>query len=190
MRHFQRMGHTVVFSTAILTGHDRRSVGKSENAGNASPARRCFANAETYKRQVFKILDPAVLPSRFQLTHGASRWASPTCWSHLTLHMSPECTSADDFANRYREGKRFPYWNHVSAGAGYESVALRPTSSSANGPEVQPAGRSRSPAGIRPGAPGNHDAPLPGGLDGSQKMSKSLGNYIGINESPREISAR
>ncbi len=72
MKHFQDLGHRVVFVVGDFTGDDRRSDRPLEDAAAADAARRSIANAETYKTQIFKILDPAKTEVRFN-----SEWLEP-----------------------------------------------------------------------------------------------------------------
>ncbi len=187
MRHFQRMGHTVVFLIGDFTGMIGDPSGKSETRKRLT-REEVLANAETYKRQVFKILDPAVTVVDFN-----SRWCQPMGFAdvlELTSHYNvARMLERDDFANRYREGKPISILEFMyPLVQGYDSVALKAdielggTDQKFNllvGRDLQRE-YGQEPQVIM-------TLPLLVGLDGSQKMSKSLGNYIGINESPREI---
>lgn len=187
MRHFQKMGHTVVFLIGDFTGMIGDPSGKSETRKRLTRDE-VLANAETYKKQVFKILDPAVTVVDFN-----SRWCQPMGFGDV-LELTSRYNVArmlerDDFANRYREGKPISILEFMyPLVQGYDSVALKAdielggTDQKFNllvGRDLQRE-YGQEPQVIM-------TLPLLVGTDGSQKMSKSLGNYIGINESPREI---
>ncbi len=116
MRHFQRMGHTVVFLIGDFTGMIGDPSGKSETRKRLT-REEVLANAETYKRQVFKILDPAVTVVDFN-----SRWCQPMGFAdvlELTSHYNvARMLERDDFATATGRASRFHTGIHVSAGAG------------------------------------------------------------------------
>ncbi|MDU9047814.1 MAG: tyrosine--tRNA ligase [Candidatus Electrothrix sp. Rat3] len=187
LRQFQQLGHTVNFLIGDFTGLIGDPTGKSETR---PPLTRddIARNAETYKQQVFKILDPAKTKVVFN-----SAWLGELS-SYEMVHLASELTVArmlerDDFKKRF-EGHR-PISIHeffYPLIQGYDSVALKAdvelggTDQLFNllmGREMQ---RSR---GIPPQVV--LTMPLLEGLDGVNKMSKSLGNYIGISESADDI---
>ena len=187
MRHFQRMGHTVVFLIGDFTGMIGDPSGKSETRKRLT-REEVLVNAETYKKQVFKILDPALTVVDFN-----SRWCQPMGFGDV-LELTSRYNVArmlerDDFAGRYREGRPISILEFMyPLVQGYDSVALKAdielggTDQKFNllvGRDLQRE-YGQEPQVIM-------TLPLLVGTDGSQKMSKSLGNYIGINESPREI---
>jgi tyrosyl-tRNA synthetase len=187
MRHFQKMGHTVIFLIGDFTGMIGDPSGKSETRKRLTKEE-VLQNAETYKKQVFKILDPAVTVVDFN-----SRWCSPMTFEDvLTLtarYNVARMLERDDFSNRYREGKPISILEFMyPLVQGYDSVALKAdielggTDQKFNllvGRDLQRE-YGQEPQVIM-------TLPLLVGLDGAQKMSKSLNNYIGINEAPREI---
>jgi tyrosyl-tRNA synthetase len=187
MKHFQEMGHTVVFLIGDFTGMIGDPSGKSETRKRLT-REEVLDNAETYKKQVFKILDEKKTVVDFN-----SRWCQPMVFAEV-LELASRYNVArmlerDDFSSRYREGKPISILEFMyPLVQGYDSVALRAdielggTDQKFNllvGRDLQRE-YGQEPQVIM-------TLPLLVGLDGVQKMSKSLGNYIGINESPREI---
>ncbi|CAK8712487.1 MAG: tyrosine--tRNA ligase [Candidatus Electrothrix sp. AU1_5] len=187
MRQFQQLGHTINFLIGDFTGLIGDPTGKSETR---PPLTRddIARNAETYKEQVFKVLDPTQTKIVFN-----SAWLGELS-SYQMIHLASELTVArmlerDDFKKRF-EGHR-PISIHeffYPLIQGYDSVALKAdvelggTDQLFNllmGREMQ---RTR---GIAPQVV--LTMPLLEGLDGVNKMSKSLGNYIGIAESADDI---
>ncbi len=184
MRHFQDLGHTVVFVIGDFTG----MIGDPSGRNTTRPpmTREAIdANAETYKTQVFKILDPARTEVRFN-----REWLGAMTFdgvirlcSHYTVARILE---RDDFAKRYREGAPISVHEVLySLAQAYDSVAIEAdvemggTDQKFNllvGREIQ------KDFGQPPQIVAT--TPILEGLDGVQKMSKSLGNYIGITEAP------
>jgi tyrosyl-tRNA synthetase len=184
MRHFQDLGHTVIFLIGDMTGMIGDPTGR--NVTRPPMTREAIdRNAETYKEQVFKILDPAKTEVRFN-----SHWLAPLQWadvvklfSHYTVARILE---RDDFAKRYKEG--VPISMHelmYPLAQAYDSVALAcdvemgGTDQKFNllvGREIQ------KDFGQPPQIVAT--VPILEGIDGVNKMSKSLGNYIGIAEPP------
>ncbi|MCI5207844.1 MAG: tyrosine--tRNA ligase [Candidatus Electrothrix sp. ATG2] len=187
MRQFQQLGHSIHFLIGDFTGLIGDPTGKSETR---PPLTRddIARNAETYKQQVFKILDPAKTQVVFNST-----WLGELS-SYEMIRLASELTVArmlerDDFKKRF-DGHR-PISIHeffYPLIQGYDSVAMKAdvelggTDQLFNllmGREMQ---RTR---GIAPQVV--LTMPLLEGLDGINKMSKSLGNYIGISESADNI---
>jgi tyrosyl-tRNA synthetase len=184
LKHFQDLGHTVIFLIGDFTGLIGDPSGR--NATRPPMTREEIdANAETYKAQVFKILDPERTEVRFN-----SEWLGEMTFydvirlaSHYTVARILE---RDDFSKRYREGAAISMHELLYALAqAYDSVALAcdvemgGTDQKFNllvGREIQ------KDFGQPPQIVAT--TPLLEGLDGGQKMSKSLGNYIGITEPP------
>jgi len=184
MKHFQDLGHTVIFLIGDMTGLIGDPTGR--NATRPPMTREAILeNAETYKAQVFKILDKEKTEVRFN-----SEWLAPMTYvdivrlaSHYTVARILE---RDDFSKRLREG--VPISMHemlYPLAQGYDSVALEcdvelgGTDQRFNllvGRELQ------RDFGQPPQIVGT--TPLLEGIDGINKMSKSLGNYIGITEPP------
>jgi tyrosyl-tRNA synthetase len=187
MKHFQDMGHRVVFLIGDFTGMIGDPSGKSETRKRLT-REEVLENAETYKKQVFKILDPEKTVIEFN-----SKWCSPMDFAGV-LELTSRYNVArmlerDDFSNRYKSGKPISILEFMyPLVQGYDSVALKAdvelggTDQKFNllvGRDLQRE-YGQEPQSIL-------TMPLLVGLDGVQKMSKSLNNYIGINEAPREI---
>ncbi len=187
MRQFQDMGHRVQFLIGDFTGMIGDPSGKSETRKRLTKEE-VLENAETYKKQVFKILDPEKTEVVFN-----SKWCEPMNFAEvLTLasrYNVARMLERDDFSNRYKEGKPISILEFLyPLIQGYDSVALKAdielggTDQKFNllvGRDLQRE-YGQEPQVIM-------TLPLLVGLDGVQKMSKSLGNYIGINEPPKEI---
>ncbi len=187
MKHFQDMGHRVVFLIGDFTGMIGDPSGKSETRKRLTRDD-VLANAETYKKQVFKILDEKKTVIEFN-----SRWLSPMNFGDV-LELTARYNVArmlerDDFSNRYKSQKPISILEFMyPLVQGYDSVALKAdvelggTDQKFNllvGRDLQREYGQEPQAIIT--------VPLLVGLDGVQKMSKSLNNYIGINEHPKEI---
>lgn len=187
LRHFQELGHHVLFLIGDFTGMIGDPSGKNATRPPLS-REQILENAKTYKEQVFKILDPEKTEVCFNSTWmnelgsaGMIRLAS-----HYTVARMLE---RDDFAKRYGNGQPIAVHEFLyPLCQGYDSVALRAdielggTDQKFNllvGRELQK-DYGQTPQCVL-------TVPLLEGLDGVNKMSKSLGNYIGIAESPREI---
>lgn len=184
MKHFQDLGHTVIFLIGDMTG----LIGDPTGRNTTRPPmtrEEIQANAETYKAQVFKILDPEKTEVRFN-----SEWLEPLRFADV-IHLCAKYTVArllerDDFARRFREN--IPIAVHellYPLAQAYDSVALRcdvelgGTDQKFNllvGREIQ-RDYGQPPQIVA-------TVPILEGLDGVEKMSKSKGNYVGINEPP------
>lgn len=187
LRAFQELGHTVIFLIGDFTGLIGDPSGKSATRPQLT-REEISANAETYKRQIFKLLDPQKTEIRFN-----SEWMDKLgsdgfirLASHVTVKQILE---RDDFAKRLAEEKPIALHELLyPLTQAYDSVALEAdvelggTDQKFNllmGRNVQREyGQEAQVAVIMP---------LLEGTDGVQKMSKSLGNYIGINEPAAEI---
>ncbi len=187
MKHFQNMGHHIVFLIGDFTGMIGDPSGKSETRKRLT-REEVLQNAETYKRQVFKILDPEKTDIQFN-----SSWCSPMMFADV-LDLSSRYNVArmlerDDFSKRYKEGRPISILEFMyPLIQGYDSVALKAdvelggTDQKFNllvGRDLQRE-YGQEPQVIM-------TLPLLVGLDGVQKMSKSLNNYIGIDEKPQQI---
>ena len=187
MRHFQRLGHTVVFLIGDFTGMIGDPTGKKITRPQLTKDE-VLANAETYRVQVFKILDPAKTRVAFN-----SEWLSALGAEGL-VRLSAKYTVArllerDDFAKRFREGKPIAVHELLyPLCQGYDSVALEA--------DVELGGTDQlfnllvgrdlmRESGQEPQVV--ITLPLLVGTDGAEKMSKSAGNAIGVTESPDEI---
>lgn len=187
MKHFQDMGHTVIFLIGDMTGLVGDPTGR--NITRPPMTRDDIArNAETYKAQVFKILDPEKTEVRFN-----SEWLEPMRFEDV-VRLAGRYTVArllerDYFANRFREG--VPISVHellYPLVQGYDSVALKA--------DVELGGTDQM-FNLLVGRELQKDygqpsqivamVPILEGTDGVEKMSKSKGNYIGINEPPADM---
>lgn len=187
MRHFQELGHQVIFLIGDFTGRIGDPSGRSETRPPLTEEQ-VLANAETYKRQVFKILDPEKTLVEFN-----SRWLGQMSAADF-IRLASHCTVArmlerDDFEKRYREQRAISIHEFMyPLCQGYDSVALK-TDVEMGGTDQKfnlLMGRNLQ------GHYGQESQciltmPLLEGTDGVRKMSKSYGNYIGIDEAPSEI---
>ena len=184
MKHFQDMGHQVIF----LIGAATAMIGDPSGRNVTRPPlslEEIEANTETYKTQVFKILDPDKTEVRFN-----SDWLTPMTFQEIVKLCSKYTVARllerDDFAKRYAGG--FPISMHellYPLAMAYDSVVLKcdvelgGTDQKFNllvGREIQKDyGQPQQIVAT---------TPLLEGLDGEKKMSKSLGNYVGITEAP------
>ena len=187
LKHFQDLGHQVIFLIGDFTGLIGDPSGKSETRPPLTEEE-VRANAATYERQIFKVLDPERTLIEFN-----SRWMKAMSAQDL-IRLAARYTVArmlerEDFHKRY--ASHTPIAIHeflyplIQA---YDSVALRAdvelggTDQKFNllvGREIQREYGQEPQVVIT--------LPLLEGLDGVQKMSKSLGNYVGIDEPPREM---
>ena len=187
LKHFQDLGHTVIFLIGDFTGMIGDPSGRNVTRPPLTPEE-IADNAETYKKQVFKILDPQKTVVDFNnrwLGKLTSREWIALCSKYTVARM----LERDDFANRMKEQR--PISMHellYPLSQAYDSVALEAdvelggTDQKFNllvGRAIQPE-YGQEPQIIM-------TMPILEGLDGVQKMSKSLGNYVGINEPPAEM---
>ncbi len=187
LRHFQELGHHVMFLIGDFTGMIGDPTGKNATRPPLSPEQ-IMANAQTYKDQVFKILDPEKTEVCFN-----SQWFTPMGAAGMiklaALHTVARMLERDDFSKRYANGQPIAIHEFLyPLCQGYDSVAMKAdvelggTDQKFNllvGRELQKH-YGQAPQCVLM-------MPLLEGLDGVNKMSKSLGNYIGIAEPPREI---
>ena len=187
MRQFQELGHEVIFLIGDFTGMIGDPTGKSETRKHLT-REEVVENAKTYQTQIFKVLDPAKIRIAFN-----SEWMSKMSAVDV-IQLAAKLTVArmlerDDFRKRYEA--QLPISIHeflYPLIQGYDSVVLKAdvelggTDQKFNllvGRELQKE-YGQEPQSIVM-------TPLLEGLDGVNKMSKSLGNYIGINEPAKEI---
>jgi tyrosyl-tRNA synthetase len=187
LRAFQELGHTVIFLIGDFTGLIGDPSGKSATRPQLT-REEIAANAETYKAQIFKLLDPDKTEIRFN-----SEWMDQLgsdgfirLASHVTVKQILE---RDDFAKRLTDEKPIALHELLyPLTQAYDSVALKAdvelggTDQKFNllmGRNLQREYKQEAQVAVI--------MPLLEGTDGVQKMSKSLGNYIGINEPPSEI---
>ena len=187
LKQFQDLGHEVYFLIGDFTGMIGDPTGKSETR-KALTREQVLQNAQTYKEQVFKILDPA----RTRVVFNSS-WMGPMSAADL-IALAARYTVArmlerDDFHKRFAGQQPIAIHEFLyPLVQGYDSVALQAdvelggTDQKFNllvGRELQKQSGQRPQTVLT--------MPLLEGLDGVNKMSKSLGNYIGITEPAKEI---
>ncbi|HFZ2225857.1 tyrosine--tRNA ligase [Pseudomonas aeruginosa] len=184
LRQFQDLGHQVIFLIGDFTGMIGDPSGKSVTRPPLT-REQVLENAETYKSQVFKILDPAKTEVAFNST-----WMdqlSPADFIRLASQYTvARMLERDDFSKRYASNQPIAIHEFLyPLVQGYDSVALKAdvelggTDQKFNllmGRELQRAYGQEAQVILT--------MPLLEGLDGVKKMSKSLGNYIGIQEAP------
>ncbi|MBK8401884.1 tyrosine--tRNA ligase [Propionivibrio sp.] len=187
LKHFQDLGHHVMFLIGDFTGMIGDPTGKNATRPPLS-REQILVNAQTYQEQVFKILDPHKTEICFNST-----WFEPLGAAGMirlaALHTVARMLERDDFSKRYRGGQPIAIHEFLyPLCQGYDSVAMKAdvelggTDQKFNllvGREMQKHYGQASQCILT--------MPLLEGLDGVNKMSKSLGNYVGINEPPREI---
>jgi tyrosyl-tRNA synthetase len=187
LRQFQELGHQVILVIGDFTGLIGDPTGKSETR---KPLTRddILANAQTYAAQIYKVLDPAKATLRFN-----SEWLGQLSPEEIVMlaakHTVARMLERDDFQRRFHEGRAisvheflYPLFQAYDSVALQADVELGGTDQKFNllvGRDIQRE-YGQEPQVIL-------TTPLLEGLDGVQKMSKSLGNYIGITESPRQI---
>ena len=187
MRQFQQLGHDVVFLIGDFTGMIGDPSGKNATRPPLSPEE-IQANAATYESQIFKILDRDRTRVEFN-----SRWMGKMDAAGLirlaARHTVARMLERDDFNKRYTGGLPISIHEFLyPLVQGYDSVELKA--------DVELGGTDQK-FNLLVGRQLQQDfgqppqlvltTPLLEGLDGVQKMSKSLGNYIGITESPAEM---
>ena len=187
MRQFQQLGHEVIFLIGDFTG----LIGDPSGRNATRPALtegQILENAQTYKAQIFKILDPEETRVQFN-----SEWMGEFSAADLiglaSRHTVARMLERDDFKKRYEAGKSIAVHEFLyPLVQGYDSVALKAdvelggTDQKFNllvGRQLQQAYGQRPQIVIT--------MPLLEGLDGINKMSKSLDNYVGITEPPAEM---
>ena len=187
LRAFQERGHDVVFLIGDFTGMIGDPTGKNETR---KPLTReeVLENAKTYQAQVSKILDPQKTRVEFN-----SKWLN-ALGAEGMVRLAAQYTVArmlerDDFSKRYKDNQPIAIHEFLyPLLQGYDSVALKSdvelggTDQKFNllvGRALQP-GHGQKPQSIM-------TVPILEGLDGVQKMSKSLNNYVGVTEAPREM---
>ena len=187
MRHFQDLGHEVIFLIGDFTGMIGDPSGKNTTRPRLTPEE-IAANAHTYEQQIFKILDPERTRIDFN-----SRWMGAMNAQGL-IELAAQYTVArmlerDDFSKRYKQNQPIAIHEFLyPLVQGYDSVALKA--------DVELGGTDQKFNLLV----GRHlqehfgqepqvvlTMPLLEGLDGAQKMSKSLGNYVAINDAPAEM---
>jgi tyrosyl-tRNA synthetase len=185
MKHFQDLGHTVIFLIGDMTGLIGDPTGRNITRPPMT-REEIQRNAETYKAQVFKILDPEKTEVRFNST-----WLEPLTFENL-IRLCSKYTVArllerDDFSKRYKEGTPisvhellYPLAQAFDSFALQCDVEMGGTDQKFNllvGREIQ-RNYGQPPQIVA-------TVPILEGIDGIEKMAKSKGNYIGIAEPPK-----
>jgi tyrosyl-tRNA synthetase len=187
MRHFQDFGHRVVFLIGDFTGLIGDPSGRSQTRPALTPEE-IAKNAETYKKQCFKVLDPESTEIRFN-----SEWLG-SLGSEGFVRLAARYNVArmlerNDFKKRFHSGKTISIHEFLYPLAqAYDSVALKADVELGGTDQLfnLNVGRDIMPSyELEPQVV--MTTPLLEGLDGTEKMSKSLGNYVGIEDPPREI---
>jgi tyrosyl-tRNA synthetase len=187
MRHFQQLGHKVVFLIGDFTGLIGDPTGKKATRPQLT-REQIEANAATYRRQIFKLLDPEATVIDFN-----SRWLgalSSEDWIRLAATVTvAQVLEREDFRSRYASQQPIALHGFLYPLAqAYDSVAL--------GTDVELGGTDQlfnllmgrhvmRERGMEPQVV--MTVPLLEGLDGSEKMSKSLGNYVAVEDPPGEM---
>jgi len=187
MRQFQELGHHIMFLIGDFTGMIGDPSGKSATRPALTPEQ-IQQNAQTYQEQVFKILDPETTEICFN-----SAWHGPRTSADMirlaSRHTVARMLERDDFAKRYKSNQpisihEFLYplvqgWDSVEMKADVELGGTDQKFNLLVGRELMKA-EGMEPQVIL-------TMPILEGLDGVQKMSKSLDNYIGIEDAPAEM---
>lgn len=187
LKHFQDLGHQVIFLIGDFTGMIGDPSGKSETRKTLT-REQVLRNAETYKRQIFKILDPERTEVAFNSVW-MDAFSAADFVSLCSRYTVARMLERDDFEKRFKGEQPIAVHEFLyPLIQGYDSVALRAdvelggTDQKFNllmGRHLQREHGQESQIVLT--------VPILEGLDGVQKMSKSLGNYIGIDEAPADI---
>ncbi len=187
LRQFQEMGHEILFLIGDFTGMIGDPTGKNVTRQPLTPEK-VKENAETYQQQVFKILDPQKTQVVFN-SHWMNEMTAADMIRLASNHTVARMLERDDFHKRYTSNQPIAIHEFLyPLIQGYDSVVLDAdvelggTDQKFNllmGRELQKAYGKPQQCILT--------MPILEGLDGVQKMSKSLGNYIGINDSPKDI---
>jgi len=187
MKHFQDLGHTVVFVVGDFTGMIGDPTGRSKTRPPLTTAD-IERNAETYKTQVFKLLDPARTVVEFN-----SRWlmqlGSDGLVKLAAKYNVAQMLERREFRQRYEAGQPIAVHEFLyPLVQAYDSVVLRADIELGGTDQLfnLNVGRDVMPSyGLPPQIV--MTTPLLEGLDGVEKMSKSLGNYVGVTDSPDQM---
>lgn len=187
MRQFQDLGHDVVFLIGDFTGMIGDPSGKNATRPPLT-VEQIRQNAETYEQQVFKILDPGRTRIEFNSTW-MNRMGAAGMIKLAAQHTVARMLERDDFHKRYADGRSIAIHEFLyPLVQGYDSVALKA--------DIELGGTDQK-FNLLVGRHLQHvygqkpqvvlTMPLLEGLDGVNKMSKSLGNYIGVTDAPGEM---
>ena len=187
LKQFQDLGHEILFLIGDFTGMIGDPTGKNVTRKPLT-AEQVQENAKSYQEQVFKILDPEKTTVVFN-SHWMNKLSSADMIRLASNHTVARMLERDDFDKRYKSGQPIAIHEFLyPLIQGYDSVELNAdvelggTDQKFNllmGRELQKAYGKPQQSILT--------MPILEGLDGVQKMSKSLGNYIGINDSPKDI---
>ena len=187
LKHFQELGHQVIFLIGDFTGMIGDPTGKSETRKKLT-REEVLRNAETYKKQIFKILDPDRTEIAFNSTW-MDKFSAADFIELCSRYTVARMLERDDFEKRFKGNQPISIHEFLyPLVQGYDSVALRAdvelggTDQKFNllmGRHLQREHAQASQIVLT--------MPILEGLDGVQKMSKSLGNYIGIDEAPSDM---
>lgn len=190
LRHFQDLGHHILFLIGDFTGMIGDPTGKSQTR---QPLTRdqVLQNAQTYQEQVFKILDPAKTEIVFNSTWMEKLGAAGMI-QLASCHTVARMLERDDFSKRFKSNQpiaihEFLYpliqgWDSVELKSDVELGGTDQRFNLLMGRELQKSQGQRPQSVVM--------MPILEGLDGVQKMSKSLGNYIGVSDSPSEMHGK
>jgi len=187
LKQFQDLGHEILFLIGDFTGMIGDPTGKNVTRKPLTPEQ-VQENAKSYQEQVFKILDPEKTTVVFN-SHWMNKMSSADMIRLASNHTVARMLERDDFDKRYKGGQPIAIHEFLyPLIQGYDSVELKAdvelggTDQKFNllmGRELQKAYGKPQQSILT--------MPILEGLDGVQKMSKSLNNYIGINDSPKDI---
>ena len=187
LKQFQDLGHEILFLIGDFTGMIGDPTGKSNTRPPLTKAQ-VEENAKSYQEQVFKILDPEKTQVVFN-SHWMGEMSAADMVQLASRQTVARMLERDDFTKRYQGGKpiaihEFLYplvqgWDSVALKADVELGGTDQKFNLLMGRELQ------KQEGMRPQVV--ITMPILEGLDGVQKMSKSLGNYVGINDEPAEM---
>jgi tyrosyl-tRNA synthetase len=187
LKHFQDLGHQVIFLIGDFTGMIGDPTGKNVTRPPLS-REEVLANAKTYQKQVFKILDEDATEVAFN-SHWMGKFSSSDMIKLASSYTVARMLERDDFGKRYKSGQPIAIHEFLyPLVQGYDSVALQS--------DVELGGTDQK-FNLLVGRELQRDAgqepqciltmPLLEGLDGVNKMSKSLNNYVGIEDSPSDM---
>ena len=187
LKHFQDLGHQVIFLIGDFTGMIGDPTGKNVTRPPLS-REEVLANAKTYQKQVFKILDEDATEVAFN-SHWMGKFSSSDMIKLASSYTVARMLERDDFGKRYGSGQPIAIHEFLyPLVQGYDSVALQS--------DVELGGTDQK-FNLLVGRELQRDAgqepqciltmPLLEGLDGVNKMSKSLNNYVGIEDSPSDM---
>lgn len=187
MRQFQDLGHQAVFLIGDFTGMIGDPTGKNATRPPLS-REQVLENAQSYKDQVFKVLDPEKTEIMFNSTW-MDKFSAVDLIKLAASHTVARMLERDDFGKRYKNNQPIAIHEFIyPLVQGYDSVALKAdielggTDQKFNllmGRELQK-NYGQTPQCVL-------TMPLLEGLDGVNKMSKSLGNYVGITDNPQDM---